>query len=115
VSGGKPARNVRKAVPTRIPRETKKSAQAARQRPRLAHEAQSRLKDAPLALVPRVAPIVGPVIEITPSPDEYNQLVRDLARLREYGAPSNTAAVVAAVHAASRKMPHGKHEKAGRR
>jgi hypothetical protein len=70
-----------------------------------------------LTVVPRAAPIVGPVIEITPSPDEYDQLIRDLARLRKHGAPSNTAAVVAAVHAAaSRKMPHrARHEKAGQR
>jgi hypothetical protein len=74
------------------------------------------VSSAPLTLVPRTAPVLGPVIEITPSPDEYDQLVRDLARLRELGAPSNTAAVVGAVHAAaSRKMPHSKHEKAGRR
>jgi hypothetical protein len=72
-------------------------------------------KDAPLTLVPR-APVVGPVIEITPTPDEYDQLVHDLARLREHGAASNTAAVVAAVHAAARdRMRHGKHENAGRR
>ncbi len=71
----------------------------------------------PLIVVPRATPIVGPVIEITPSPNEYDQLVRDLARLREHGAPSNTAAVVAAVHAAAyRKMPHrAKNKKAGRR
>ena len=75
------------------------------------------MSSAPLTVVPRAAPIVGPVIEITPSSNEYDQLVRDLARLREHGAPSNTAAVVAAVHAAaSRKMPHrAKYEKAGRR
>ena len=71
--------------------------------------------DGPLTLVPR-APSAGPVIEITPSPDEYDQLVRDLARLRERGAPSNTAAVVAAVHAAARdRMRRRDHENAGRR
>jgi hypothetical protein len=39
------------------------------------------------------------VIEITPTHDEYDQLVTDLARLRERGASSNTVAVVEAVHA----------------
>jgi hypothetical protein len=74
------------------------------------------VSSAPLTVVPRAAPLVGLVVEITPSPDEYDQLVRDLARLREHGAPSNTAAVVAAVHAAaSRKMPHRRHKKAGQR
>lgn len=72
-------------------------------------------KDAPLTLVPR-APVAGPVIEITPTPDEYDQLVHDLARLREHGAPSNTAAVVEAVHAVARdRMGHEKNENAGRR
>ncbi len=70
----------------------------------------------PLSLVPRTAPVGGPVIEITPTPDEYDQLVRDLALLRDRGAPSNTAAVVESVHAAAgARIGHGKHEKAGRR
>ncbi|MFT3863981.1 MAG: hypothetical protein QM729_06890 [Solirubrobacterales bacterium] len=42
------------------------------------------------------------MIEITPTPAEYDQLVSDLARLRECGARSNTAAVVEAVHALAR-------------
>jgi hypothetical protein len=40
----------------------------------------------------------GPHLEITPSPDDYDQLCRDLAALRAAGAPSNTAAVIEAVH-----------------
>jgi hypothetical protein len=39
------------------------------------------------------------VIEITPTPAEYRRLTADLARLRALGFPSNTTAVVAAVHA----------------
>jgi hypothetical protein len=73
-------------------------------------------KDSPLTLVPRAAPRVGPLIEITPGPEEYDQLVSDLARLRERGAPSNTAAVVAAVHAAAGgKMLPDECEGTGRR
>lgn len=68
---------------------------------RPASEASSGLEDGSLTLVPR-APVVGPVIEITPTPAEYDQLVSDLARLRECGARSNTAAVVEAVHALAR-------------
>lgn len=68
-------------------------------------------------IVPRKAPIVVSVIEITPSPAEYDQLLRDLARLRELGATSNTAAVVEAVRAASdaKIRPEATTEKAGRR
>lgn len=62
-------------------------------------DAPAGAKEGPLILVPRAVPLVGPVIEITPTPEEYDQLVGDLARLRERGAPSNTAAVVEAVHA----------------
>jgi hypothetical protein len=54
-----------------------------------------------LSLVERAKPVPGPVIEITPSPEEYKQLCCDLAKLRSSGAPSNTAAVLAAVHAAA--------------
>lgn len=39
----------------------------------------------------------GPRIEITPSPSEYRQLVSHLRTLREAGAESNTAAILAAV------------------
>jgi hypothetical protein len=41
------------------------------------------------------------VIEITPTPAEYQRLNADLTRLRALGFPSNTAAVVEAVHALS--------------
>lgn len=57
-----------------------------------------------------------PHLEITPSPAEYEELCRDLGKLRKLGAPSNTAAILAAVHAAAAgKMPHGKRKNAGRR
>lgn len=46
-------------------------------------------------------PISNPLLEITPSPAEYDQLCRDLATLREAGAESNTAAVLAAVSLAA--------------
>lgn len=58
----------------------------------------------------------NPCIEITPTPEEYEQLCRDLARLRKLGAPSNTAAVLAAVGAAATgKLPGVKRKRAGRR
>jgi hypothetical protein len=41
----------------------------------------------------------GPLIQITPTPAEYEQLVRDLDRLRALGHESNTAIVVEAVRA----------------
>jgi hypothetical protein len=44
----------------------------------------------------------NPVIEITPTTDQYGQLCRDLATLRAAGAASNTEAVLRAVHAACR-------------
>jgi hypothetical protein len=43
----------------------------------------------------------SPRIEITPSPAQYKQLCRDLAKLRKTGATSHTAAIVQAVHAAA--------------
>lgn len=43
----------------------------------------------------------GPSIEITPDSTQYGQLCRDLAALRRAGAPTNTAAVLQAVHAAA--------------
>lgn len=43
----------------------------------------------------------SPIIEITPTPEEYEQLSQDLTALRRKGAPSNTAAVLAAVHVAA--------------
>jgi hypothetical protein len=39
-----------------------------------------------------------PRLEITPDAGQYDQLVRDLKLLRRLGAPSNTAAIVDAVH-----------------
>lgn len=39
----------------------------------------------------------NPCIEITPTPEQYVQLCRDLAKLRSLGAPSNTAAIIEAV------------------
>lgn len=38
---------------------------------------------------------------ITPNRGEYDQLCRDLKTLRETGATSNTAAILAAVHDAA--------------
>ena len=38
---------------------------------------------------------------LTPSPSQYEQLVRDLATLREAGAESSTAAIVRAVSQAA--------------
>jgi hypothetical protein len=43
----------------------------------------------------------NPRIEITPTVPQYRQLCRDLARLRSQGAPSNTAAILNAVHVAA--------------
>ena len=48
-----------------------------------------------------MAPPQHPIIEITPSVEQYRQLVRDLAKLRKAGAPSNTAAIVDAIHRAA--------------
>jgi hypothetical protein len=45
--------------------------------------------------------VSDPIIEITPSPDYYRQLVRDLEALRAAGAASNTVAIVEAVHTAA--------------
>lgn len=39
----------------------------------------------------------NPRIEITPTPAQYEQLCRDLVRLRSHGAASNTAAILEAV------------------
>ena len=58
----------------------------------------------------------NPRIEITPSAAQYKQLCRDLAKLRRTGAPSHTAAIVAAVHAAAAgKLGHERNENAGQR
>ncbi len=43
----------------------------------------------------------NPCIEITPTPAEYEQLCRDLAKLRAQGAFSNTEAILLAVRAAA--------------
>jgi hypothetical protein len=61
-----------------------------------------------------------PIIEITPSPEQYRQLCRDLKTLREEGADSNTAAVLEAVHQAAhnarKETTMAEHEEmAGRR
>jgi hypothetical protein len=64
----------------------------------------------------RMAHAASPLIEITPTPEEYRQLCHDLAKLRKLGALSNTAAVLAAVHtAAGATVGHGKRKNAGRR
>jgi hypothetical protein len=53
-------------------------------------------------LITRAPKEPRPRIEITPTVAEYRQLCRDLAKLREQGAPSNTTAILAAVsHAAA--------------
>lgn len=49
----------------------------------------------------RAQSATSPIIEITPTPEEYKQLSRDLTALRRKGASSNTAAVLAAVHVAA--------------
>lgn len=43
----------------------------------------------------------NPRLEITPSAAQYEQLCRDLKALRRSGAPSHTAAILEAVHAAA--------------
>ena len=64
----------------------------------------------------RMAHAANPLIEITPTAEEYHQLCHDLAKLRKLGALSNTAAVLTAVHAAAGgKMGHDKSKNAGRR
>jgi hypothetical protein len=50
---------------------------------------------------PCVQSAASPIIEITPTPEEYEQLSQDLTALRGKGAASNTAAVLAAVHDAA--------------
>jgi hypothetical protein len=45
--------------------------------------------------------VAKPRIEITPSQAQYKQLCRDLKKLRKLGAPSHTAAILEAVHAAA--------------
>lgn len=53
-----------------------------------------------------------PRIEITPTVAEYRELCRDLAELRAQGAPSNTAAILAAVsHAAAGAKVEGRSQK----
>ncbi len=64
----------------------------------------------------RMAHAANPLIEITPTPEEYHQLCHDLAKLRKLGSLSNTAAVLTAVHAAAAsRMGHDKSKNAGRR
>jgi hypothetical protein len=45
-------------------------------------------------ILPMSDATTNPRIEITPSAREYEQLCRDLKRLREAGAISNTAAIL---------------------
>lgn len=57
------------------------------------------------------AAAANPHLEITPTEAQYTQLCRDLKKLRKLGAPSHTAAIVAAVHsAAAGRLGHGQHE-----
>lgn len=91
------------------------SAGARRTSPARRRKAAAR-SERPDARAERSGPAANPCIEITPSLAEYEQLCRDLTKLRKLGAPSNTAAVLAAVHAAAgAKMRQGKRKKAGRR
>jgi hypothetical protein len=62
------------------------------------------------AVVTRARRAANPRIEITPSPAHYEQLCRDLKRLRKLGAPSHTQAIIEAVHAAAQG-----HKLAGKR
>jgi hypothetical protein len=62
----------------------------------------------------RMAHAANPLIEITPTAEEYHQLCHDLAKLRKLGALSNTAAVLTAVHtAAGATVRHGKRKTPG--
>jgi hypothetical protein len=56
-------------------------------------------------------PEVGnPCIEITPTPAQYEQLCRDLKKLRRLGAASNTAAIIEAVRGAAEGSSIGRPE-----
>jgi len=57
----------------------------------------------------------NPCIEITPTPAEYEQLCRDLAKLRAKGAFSNTEAILLAVRAAAGGKIASNRKAAGRR
>jgi hypothetical protein len=113
--GGEASRGVRGAMSA----ARRSGAETGRPRqPRRPEAPARREPPAALALAERAVPAANPQIEITPSVPEYEQLCRDLAKLRKLGAPSNTAAVLAAVHAAAgAKMGHGKRKTktAGRR
>ena len=64
----------------------------------------------------RMARASNPRLEITPTAAQYEQLCRDLKKLRKLGAPSHTAAIVGAVHAAAAgRLGHDQHENAGQR
>ena len=81
----------------------------------LARHGGMRANSRPGALAARAA-AAHPRIEITPSVTQYAQLCRDLKKLRKLGAPSHTAAIVAAVHAAAAgKLGHERNENAGQR
>jgi len=62
-------------------------------------------------------PTRNPRIEITPSLRDYEQLCRDLKKLREAGAISNTAAILDAVRDAAerRKIAAGSRNGKGAR
>ena len=53
---------------------------------------------------PSRKPLNGPHIEITPTPEQYDQLCRDLKALRQSGAPTNTTAILDAVRAAAAEV-----------
>lgn len=56
-------------------------------------------------------------IEITPNPEQYKQLCRDLQKLREMGALTNTAAILEAVGSAAsqgRMAPNSRNGKGAR-
>ena len=54
-------------------------------------------------------------IIITPSPDQYRRLCRDLEIMREAGAISNTAAIIDAVRRAAEGYDGDSKKMAGRR
>jgi hypothetical protein len=58
-------------------------------------------RGATLGVAAQPSPATNPRIEITPSVAQYRQLCRDLGKLRKLGAPTNTAAILDAVHVAA--------------
>lgn len=53
-----------------------------------------------------------PIIEITPSPEQYRQLCRDLEALRYAGAATNTGAILDAVHQCAQNVAEGYDDQA---